>query len=367
MRVVYLLLFVIILCHADLPFYKAPPNLSPFETFKSIGDHFSARIRTYVKNSVLLQSRLLPWLQDVKNQETFLNYTRSNKEAFPDVYEEIRGLADGAGVPMDTILLINFANEINAILFNNVTSTSVGDDHCTDMFLPQANIWGHNEDALSDVKDYHYMVQVQYGNTWVIGYCYPGQLPSDAFVWNSYGLVSTTNSEFPKNARKYGIARTFLHRRLSQVQNLHQAAILTRSYYDKMATGVSLNVASTKDLSTMYNIEVAPGTLSLKNISTASQYYHVNQYQRLSVPERIDTSSLHRVARIQQLSPVKDVLTVLGDTEDKQYPIYRNGASPDTNIATTATVMFDIANKKAQVFITNPIIEPTPVLKFDLP
>ena len=46
-----------------------------------------------------------------------------------------------------------------------------------------------------------------------------------------------------------------------------------------------------------------------------------------------DPSSEHRLARVKQLPPPTDsegVLSILGDTWDHKYPIYRTGVPPDS-------------------------------------
>ena len=52
-----------------------------------------------------------------------------------------------------------------------------------------------------------------------------------------------------------------------------------------------------------------------------------------------DPSSVHRMQRVKELAPpttIDGVKTILGDTNDKQYPIFRTGKSPD-GAATLAT------------------------------
>ena len=53
----------------------------------------------------------------------------------------------------------------------------------------------------------------------------------------------------------------------------------------------------------------------------------------------MDPSSEHRLERVRQLPPPKDatdIRSILGDTEDKEYPIFRTGSPPET-MATLAT------------------------------
>ena len=59
------------------------------------------------------------------------------------------------------------------------------------------------------------------------------------------------------------------------------------------------------------------------------------RYLHHNFSEYADIASIHHLERIKQL-PVptcsKDILGILGDTADPQYPIFRNGAPPDDSV-----------------------------------
>lgn len=57
-----------------------------------------------------------------------------------------------------------------------------------------------------------------------------------------------------------------------------------------------------------------------------STYFHANEYIRLSVEQIPQPSSVHREERYKEIGPphqLQDIMKILGDTEDKEYPIYR--------------------------------------------
>ena len=59
------------------------------------------------------------------------------------------------------------------------------------------------------------------------------------------------------------------------------------------------------------------------------------RYLHSDVPQYEDPSSEHRLARVRDLPPptdARDIATILGDTEDKKYPIYRTATPPDTAV-----------------------------------
>ena len=63
------------------------------------------------------------------------------------------------------------------------------------------------------------------------------------------------------------------------------------------------------------------------------------RYLHSNTVEVSDPSSVHRLARVKQLpqpTNSSDILRLLGDTKDTDYPIYRTATPPDT-LATLLT------------------------------
>ena len=59
----------------------------------------------------------------------------------------------------------------------------------------------------------------------------------------------------------------------------------------------------------------------------------IPRYMHSDPDQYNDPSSEHRLARVKQLPPPTDsegVLSILGDTWDHKYPIYRTGVPPDS-------------------------------------
>ena len=67
--------------------------------------------------------------------------------------------------------------------------------------------------------------------------------------------------------------------------------------------------------------------------------FHFLRYLHSDVPQYTDASSIHRLSRVKQLpqpTNSSDILALLGDTADPDYPIYRTATGPD-GAATLAT------------------------------
>ena len=102
-------------------------------------------------------------------------------------------------------------------------------------------------------------------------------------------------------------------------------------------------------------IELSQYEISIKNITENTFDYHFNMYLRLNVSQTQDASSIHRLNRTlelisgfpnKQISNEKQILEILGDTNDPEYPIYRNASNGDC----CATLITTVWNLQKQEF-----------------
>ncbi|EFJ40199.1 hypothetical protein VOLCADRAFT_100039, partial [Volvox carteri f. nagariensis] len=73
-------------------------------------------------------------------------------------------------------------------------------------------------------------------------------------------------------------------------------------------------------------------------------------------PQKLDNSSVHREARFAQFNmplSAEDVLAILGDTTDAEFPIYRTGDYGGL-VYTLCTVLYDLAGRRMMVYRGNP-------------
>jgi len=83
-------------------------------------------------------------------------------------------------------------------------------------------------------------------------------------------------------------------------------------------------------------------------------------YKELNVDMIKDESTIHRQARCNQFPAPKtgdDVRAILGDTKDKEFPIYRVATKTDP-LDTVVTVLFDLVGMVAHVWDSNPALTP---------
>ena len=85
---------------------------------------------------------------------------------------------------------------------------------------------------------------------------------------------------------------------------------------------------------------------------------HVSRYLRLELPQIAHNliSAKHRLARFEAINPkpstLQEMLDVLGDTADAEYPIFRRNDT--THEDTLFSIAFDLNRAEVSVFRDNP-------------
>jgi len=218
---------------------------------------------------------------------------------------------------------------------------------------------GHNEDGAP--SDFNHMLLLKDialpGTSNFSAYTYAGDLATGAFGWNNNGIAFTLNAVYPNNSEVVlgGIARGFVSRNLLEANNFDEAMkIITRP---GQSVGHNYQIMSLRDKS-LTNVEVASrGRYAVFPFLNGSQpYFHVNFYQNLNIPQFYGNSSLHRQARVAQLPPpqnITDILTILGDQADHDYPIFHD--YPDNSGSqTVVTVIMNMNNGSITFYNGNP-------------
>ena len=320
---------------------------------------------------------LLNFVNTSSGARAFTQLQTRNARAFPRYAEEIRGLAVGAGVGLNSIWAINLLYELEALRGNrnrkaagaaaapSHTRANGHDDHCTDVYATTTDghaSLGHNEDWSLAVKPFWYWIRQSVGGVpSCAGLAYPGTLIGYAPTWNEHGLFSTMNSLFPHQNRADGLGCVFIQR----------AAVCESTTLDEMASklaipgwssGASLNLLDLKTQA-MANVETWQDLHALTHVG--ANYTHENMYKASAFRGRLDSSdasTVHRQRRLDALPPphtFEDVAARLGNTEDVQYPIYRE--------TTLASLVLDGKTSNLHVWEnTNPALASQPSRIWDL-
>lgn len=327
----------------------------------------------------LAKLRITGWLAS-KEMSALLNYSllsatgrpafmalvERNSRAFPDLVDELRGIAHGAQVPLDHIWVANLITELEAIQGAQAGQREAHgrEGHCSDIFALEelagkSTIFhGHNEDWPGPIRNYVYLAAYRplAGVSESIvprcaGLVYPGSLIGWATAWNGHGLYQTVNTLFPKTVSAGGLASAFVQRRALcgggstlngklGLAPVNLDVVIASLGMGDWASGASVNLVGLKEQRAV-NVEVHRKDLSvyklgldrwrvLTETAGRANYSHFNKYKHLGVGSMLDPprpSSLHRQARVDSLPAPRnaaDIRSRLSDTVDRQYPIFRN-------------------------------------------
>lgn len=320
--------------------------LSPAEATAHVNPLYTIRAKSLYhagfQAGTLASSQIQTWFQGEEmaklkhfvattGLEAFRNLQRDNAVEFPELVQEMQGIADGAKVPLDWIWMVNLLPELES-MWSSSSSSSLQGDHCTDIFSVEHTLHGHNEDWSEELKPLWYVVRylpmagARFSEC--AGVVYPGTVIGFAPTW-SKSIYSTMNSLYPNATRTNGgLACSFVQRRaICDSTSVDQ--VLDRLDTGNWAASASINLMDLSSTSprTMVNVEAYLDDFSAFHVAT--NYSHMNMFQHLPVgitADRGDPSTHHRQTRLWELpapTSVSDAITILGDTKDDQYPIYR--------------------------------------------
>ncbi|KAH3894028.1 uncharacterized protein LOC127861692 isoform X3 [Dreissena polymorpha] len=366
-------------------YIKASNN---FDVGLAIGSCFKAWIQEYVNGSNQVKA-VKDFYAVSKGKDIVSQYMRTSEEYFPDIVEEIRGIATGCCLEFIDIFLLQLMSEIefcHTIQLENEKLKSSGKG-CTGILLntQQCRIIAHNDDWHPDVVDKVAIVHVTIDGPEAIkeqfvSYVYPGFLPGFGFQMNKH-LAITLNSLNPAVANTSGVPLVILLRSLLRCKTIDECTTVLDFKPVGCSYGMTINIAEISS-NRMSSVEIYTtenkSTLSVHWIEfttenfEASFYHHENHYRECGDPAIacLWEGSIERGQRlaekIVQFTPKnsEDALQILGDTEGVVGSLYQiaKGRHVADDIQTNATALFDFHRKLLLVYRGNPRPPAEPLL-----
>ncbi|WP_416138019.1 C45 family autoproteolytic acyltransferase/hydrolase [Halomonas sp. HK25] len=249
-------------------------------------------------------------------------------ERLPWVAEELEGLAEGLGLPFETVVAWNCRGDLLASV----------PDGCTTLVLPgEVPQVAHNEDGLPCLDGACFLARLRpVGQPAFLTFCYPGSLPGHTFSLTAAGLVVTIN-----NLRLLGVSpelpRMVLSRALLAQPDLAAALALLEAA--PSGGGFHYTLAQTGHAEVL-SVEVGGGGFSCRTL--AAPALHANHCLNLDLPQAITVSSADRQRQGDALiaGGERDPLTLLRDTGGPGLPIYRRELDDPDEENTLATALF---------------------------
>lgn len=257
--------------------------------------------------------------------EMLVPYQEQIKNFFPHLLKEMQGIADGAGVDFEDILLFN-TREVYDLLDE---ARDENWEHCTiaATFNAQGGLIGHNEDWDASAQSELYILKAEMGGLRFLALNYAGTLPGLSASMNHFGLVQCVN-ELYHSSHQIGIPKIVLARAVLDCATLKKAKELIEN--TPRATGFNHLLLQGK---TLVDVE----TSALKTSAyrrTLQPFAHTNHYAFSEMgdeEESIVANSIARWRRARELlhvdMSVAEMKVLLRDKQNARHPICRDQAT----------------------------------------
>jgi predicted choloylglycine hydrolase len=346
-------------------FEQVEASGSHFEVGVAIGARFAEKIhRGYETYRILAEGKIHHYHHTPKGQARYRELLDLNRTRYPDYLAECEGIAQGAGVSFEDLFLANMRKEYAGFLR---ASNPHGCSDCS-LVTEDVALIGHNEDNSPAIQEGTYIVHARVrGRPAFTVFTYPGYLCGNGFGFNSEGICYAIDGVRPQDVQ-VGCGGHFVARSLLDARSLQDA--IARVTVSGRASGFSYTIGSIAERRVV-QVEVAPKSHHVREIQGFN--FHANHYQELTdVDQIIIPSSPACVERARTL--LKDnpplnatgVLTILGDRENEQYPIFLSKPTPQDNNVTFCTALFDLDARQFRIYTGHPIDDSEEFITFSM-
>ena len=154
----------------------------------AVGRRFRKNIREVIRRRAEWHQGLLTILQSPagrRHSQKLLDLTRKH---FPHFLDELRGMAEGAGLHFDAIWAMTVKSELGALETENPGCSTI-------VFSDERRTWlCHNEDGHAAYTDLMFVLRVSPpSGVDFISMVYPGILTGNGPSMNSHGVIQSTN------------------------------------------------------------------------------------------------------------------------------------------------------------------------------
>lgn len=337
---------------------------TPYEMGRAIGQRFAPQIRGGFEARAEWWRELKAFAQAQPKSvhETFVAAARKHA---PHIVEELRGWADGCGLPLYDLMVLNLKAEYAALKDKAEAKPADPPPGCSTVVFAGGNgfILAHNEDGDAAYEQRMFMLQMQpEGKPSVLCASYPGILPGNAPWINDAGVIMTTNFIYTKEVR-LGVGRYFLDRLAMEARSIDEALRICahpeRAYAFHHVIGA---VGERRAVS----LEVTPS--AKQRVDIEGLFLHTNHLiheplaRAAQDPEYVGSSSM---TRWQVLSRWKaslgekpyltaaDVVRALSSHEGKPYSPCRHPEGKVTG-STLLTAVFEVPGTAMRVYKNQP-------------
>ncbi|TPQ33591.1 MULTISPECIES: C45 family autoproteolytic acyltransferase/hydolase [Cupriavidus] len=302
---------------------------SPFQAGQALGRFGASAVRDHLLHTDAWRS-VMRW----RGTEQAALMAAQVQARFPRIWDELKGLADGLGLPLEDTFLWNCRGDVWAM----------SPDGCTTVQVPGAHRRriSHNEDGDPGFSGHCAIAQCHIaGSPGFASFVYPGSLPGHTFAATELGLAMTVNNLRYRNTTA-GVPRMVLTRAVLDAPDLDKALAVLRD--NPHAGGFHLTLGHCRSTA-LLSVEFSAYGCSVLDITQTSMHAnHAIHPQMRDHPQIVTGSSGHRqmrgdtvIADAARDGREIDPLELLADTAHPSFPIYRDDPHDSDGENTQAT------------------------------
>jgi isopenicillin-N N-acyltransferase-like protein len=260
----------------NTPIHNSPPPLIEVfgghrEMGRQIGEARREQIQHSIANAHILIDQSYDQLELTWDGARIQSrkYLPFAEERYPQIVDEMRGIAEGANIDFDDLVVLNAMEAVtmDALHLTRCTSMAVNEERTADGHVLAA----HTEDWIPEDEDDVYVISAKpTDEPPFLAMTYGGLLPNVGF--NAYGIAQLIDSVYPTDSR-IGIPRLVVARSVLSARRISGA--IGRALVTHRAAGY--NHLLVHESGEMYSIEVSARRFEILH-GTDGYIAHTNHY-----------------------------------------------------------------------------------------
>ncbi len=342
-----------------------PPLIEVAGTHREMGRQIGEAARVQVQHSVdnahiLIDQSYntleLTWAGANIQAHKYLPFA---EERYPQYVDELRGIAEGANVSFDDLMVVNAMEAVtmDALHLTRCTSFAVNEQRTADGHV----LLAHNEDWIPEDENDVYVISAKPNDEPpYLAMTYGGLLPNVGF--NAYGIAQAIDSVYPNDSR-IGIPRLVVARAVLASHRISGA--IGRTLVPHRAAGY--NHLIVHESGEMYSVEVSSRRFNILH-GTDGYMTHTNHYLSSTMkeiekdPEELISSRVryfraNRLLRENSTHTIKTMQAIQKDHVNLPNSICNHniaGIDPMDRESTITALVIDLTAREMHIVWGNP-------------
>jgi isopenicillin-N N-acyltransferase-like protein len=342
-----------------------PPLIEVAGTNREMGRQIGEARREQVQHSVdnahvLIEQSYntleLTWAGANNQARKYLPFA---EERYPQYLDELRGIADGANVSFDDLMVVNAMEAVtmDALHLTRCTSFAVNEQRTADGHV----LLAHNEDWIPEDENDVYVISAKPNDDPpYLAMTYGGLLPNVGF--NAYGIAQAIDTVYPNDSR-IGIPRLVVARAVLASRRISGA--IGRTLVSHRAAGY--NHLIVHESGEMYSVEVSARRFDILH-GTDGYMTHTNHYLSSTMkeiekdPEELISSRVryfraNRLLRENTTHTIKSLQSIQKDHVNLPNSICNHnieGIDPMDRESTITALVIDLTAREMHIAWGNP-------------